>query len=359
MPAQLYTLEDLKENRTPLLEFDQDSLVASLQADLDAYNMTVSEGLSAISVDTTDRESGRGGQRASSMRRVGRIGRSPAPKPQPGANVHFPLFKFERNVGFDREFMESATVRDMAVAQNDVKLAHMLTQYDELRQAMYFKSNYQIDDKFGLKDNAILTVRRFLNGDGDPIGMGPDSLQEFDGSTHSHYLGVATAGTLTDADLEALVFTVVEHGFTGRVVIEIHYLDIGRFDALPKFRPALSDLVVPSTTVVNPVTQPSASEMNRVSNKFIGIWNNTVEIWTKPYTVPGRLLCYDRADSRKPLKRRLRPQPRLRGLYLAGQNHAHPLYADFYEAYQGFGAWTREAAAVLDVTATAYSDPAI
>ncbi len=359
MPTGIYTIDQLKTNQTNVLEFGLENLVASLQADQDAFNEVVMDSMSDLIAVTTERVMGRGNSSRGKMRKIGEGGRGMTRKPVKASNVMFPLFKFEYAVGWTLTFFQQATVAAMAQKQIDAQTAYLRAILDELQLAIYYQENYIVEDEF-VTDRAELTIRRFLNADGDPIPQSRFSLATFDPNTHTHYFGAETAGVLARPDVIKLIDNVAEHGHNEELRIYISSADetnMRNVQGFSSYEPTTILLPDDSTRAARRITPQTAT---RTNNRPIGTFEGKAEIWTKPWALPFRPYCADIGadEENKSLAMRQFPQESLQGLYLASENHAHPLYAENFEAYFGIAAHTRENGAVLDYSGTEYNNPA-
>ena len=135
---------------------------------------------------------------------------------------------------------------------------------------------------------------------------------------------------------------MIEHGHGGQLVLAINRAAEETVRGFARFTPYADPRLV-----LRSADSPGATlDISRIDNRAIGLLG-AAEVWVKSWVPAGYLLCYDAAESNKPLCWREHPSTALRGLRVANRLDDYPLYADQMEAYFGAGVWTRTAAAVL------------
>ena len=343
-----FSIEDLLAARlTSAKRFGLDNIQQVLQAELDAHNALVDSAIAELAMPTTDAQSVYGSSAGGQMVKVDPYGAAPTQKPAPGSTVGFPLELHQFNVGWTYTYFLQATPADLAIRTQSAQVAHRRAVMLEIRRAIYGSANYSFTDY--LVDNVALTVRRFLNADGQAIPAGPNG-EVYDGSTETHYTAEAS---LTAAGLRASIRNVVEKGHGGQVRTAIALADQAAVEALTGFTPYVDARLLP--TEGDPAVRRN---MSKIDNRPIGIFD-AAEIWVKPWAVANYAFTYDAAAEGKPLKYRQMEAEELRGLRLAAQDEDHPLYVDFMEARFGFGVFTRTNGAVHQFTNGTYQDPTI
>ncbi|HEX6053354.1 MAG TPA: hypothetical protein VFZ21_28995, partial [Gemmatimonadaceae bacterium] len=218
-----YTLEDLLAQQfatVRAVEFGVDQLVQVLQADLATHNAIMEELLGEFAEPTFDIFRRQGTSTDGEFQEVDEIGRVATQKVRAGQTVGFPLRKFQHAIGWTQDYQDRASVQDFATAQLNAQKAHRRLVTRELRKALYGAVNYTWVDIYA--PSAIdVPVKAFWNADGAAIPNGPNG-EIFDGATHTHYFGSAS---LTTAAVDALIDTIVEHGFGNRIRIYINRAD--------------------------------------------------------------------------------------------------------------------------------------
>lgn len=328
-------------------EFGLDTINEVLQADIDAHNAIVEDLVGELCEITTDRQRIYGASQQGEMVEVDEFGRSRTQAVTPGAEVGFPLRKFQIALGWTSTWFKVHTPADMARAVQNTEKAHLRAIQNQIRFAVYRATNYTFNDF--LVDKIDLAVKRFLNADGQRIPDGPNG-ETFDGSSHSHYN--ANAG-LTNAVLLALVDDVVEHGHGSMVKLAINRANETAVRALAGFEP-YHDPRLALGTHANQAGE--RLDITRVDNRAIGLFG-AAEVWVKSWNPAGIAFCWDSGAEGKPLAFRQREQESLQGLMIAAELDSYPLNAQYMEAEFGVGVWTRTNGAVLDFVNGAYTDP--
>ena len=348
-----HTIADLLDNAfsdTTVTEFGIDKLAEAIQADLDAHNARMQELVSDLAMITEERSTIYGTNDAMSMHKADEFSRGPTQKISVGSKVEFPLDKNQAALGWTYDYFKRATVQDIAKQQVAVRKAHVTAVINDVRSALFGSSNYTYVDR--LRDSLSLGVKRLVNADSAAIPNGPNG-EEFDASSHTHYLAAAA---LSNTNLLSLIDDVVEHGHGGSVKLYINRANESAVRALDDFTAYLDPRIVPSTAADR--ARPTL-DITRLDNRAIGLFG-AAEVWVKPWVPANYYLAFDMADPRKPLAFRQSKVPAEQGLQLAGPRRleAHPLMADYYESYFGVGVWTRTNGAVLFVDAGGvYTDP--
>lgn len=332
-------------------EFGEDTVIAVLQADMQAHNLLMQDILSELSTPSSDRLRRAGTSYSGEMFEADEYSRVPTQKATPGQTVGFPLRKFSYALGWTRQFLKKATPADLANGQLAAQKAHFRRVLEEARKSIFLASNYTFHDLH--VDNVELGVKRLVNADGAGIPEGPTG-EAFDGSTHTHYQ--ARASALANSDVDALITDVAEHGHTRGLKLVINFANVSAISALTKFTPLTGPMVIPG----------SASDQTRVladvnapaDNRLIGFWDGAYPVWVKPWAVSNYVLCYAAGEDAKPLVERYDPNYG-RGLLNEGEIDLYPLRVDYMDAYFGFGVWTRTNGAVLYIGDTSWTDPSL
>jgi len=347
-----YTLEDLLAARfttTRAVEFGLDTLVTVLQQDLAVHNAIMEELLGEFADPTFDIFRRQGNSIDGEFNEVDEIGRTPTQKVISGQTVGFPLRKFQHAIGWSQDYQDRATVADFAQSQLNAQKAHRRLVARELRKALYNSLNYTWVDIYA---PAVIDVpvKAFWNADGANIPNGPNG-EVFVGASHTHYFGSAT---LTTAAVDALINTVVEHGYGAGIRIYINRADEAAWQALSGFTPFPAPEVTLGTAAGIPTN--GTLDVTRIDNRAIGRYK-AATIWEKPWAQQNYAVCIDTLSNAKPLA--FRKDPIRPGLYTAANLNAFPLIAEYMQAFLGFGVWNRSNGAVLQFNNASYTIPVI
>lgn len=343
-----YTISDLLAARfTSAKEFGMDNIQQVLAAELDAHNTLMVQALAELAEPTSDAQSIYGSATGGTMVEVDEHGQAPTQKESPGSTVGFPLKLKQFNIGWTETYFLVATPADMAIKMQNAQIAHRREVLLDLKRAIFGSANYSFRDH--LVDNISVTVRRFLNADGEPIPAGPNG-ETYAGGSETHYTAEAS---LTAANLTASIRNVVEKGHGTQVKTAIALANEAAVRALTGFTPYVDARLRP--TEGDPVT---TVDHTRIDNRAIGILDAS-EVWVKPWAITGYAFTWDAGSSNKPLKYRQQSASALQGLRIAAELSSHPLHAQMMEARYGFGVWTRTNGAVHQFTNGTYQNPTI
>lgn len=336
-----------------VLDFGLDRTMEIVQADLAAHNAIMQEMVGTFCEVTTDLQRIYGMNADTAMQEVDQYGVAPTEKVGEGYIVGFPLKSFQRNVGFTADFLRRATPADIATQITAIQKAHVLKLVADVKKAVHSATNFTHYDYVAEKSNNIpLYVKRFVNGDGAAIPNGPNG-EQFDGSTHSHYLFLATGANAAalEAKVIELINHVVEHGHGNSVKLVINYANEAAVRACPSFVAYMDPRLTLGTEKDKARTR---LDITRIDNRAIGLLG-AAEVWVKPYAVPNYLFCSDFGAERKGLVYRQPVIEAERGLQLVAENVSYPLQAQIMQARHGIGAWERTNGAVLQIN----GDPSI
>lgn len=341
---QLLAVENIS-----ILDYGLENVANTLRADVAAHNAIVDEQTAALCEQTTERGMVYGASASGEFIDADELSRAPSQLETAGGMVDFPLLKKQYAIGWSNDYMLTRTPADMARAQLAAEAADLRAIQREIARAIYGATNYTSVDR--QVDNYTLNVKRFVNADSQPVPNGPNG-ETFDGAAHTHYDGSAT---LTAAALDALITDVVEHGHGENVQVIINRANEAAFRALTGFYPYIDARV---DLGANAARAAGALDITRVDNRAIGVYGSA-EIVVRPWAVAGYAFAFSRGDARKPLAMRVPVQPALRGLRVAAENQAFPLYARFMERRFGIGAMTRTNGAVLYFANATYTSPTL
>lgn len=325
-----------------------DTISEIFQRDLAVHTAIVADLLGPLAETSADRQRIAGSSDRGQMVEADEYGKAPTQRVTGGTTVAFPLRNYQYAIGWTRKYLQNHTPAELADQITAAKKAHMIEISRQIRRAFYFSENYTFQDF--LVDRIDLAVKRLTNADGAPIPDGPNG-EQFDGDTHSHYLGTAA---FVAANLTSVIRTVVEHGYGGKVIVVINIAQEAAVRALTGFTPYL-DARVTLNANANQATQ--RLDMTRLDNRAIGIFDSA-EIWIKPWGVANKILAFDSTSGAKPLVVRTRAGG-APTLVIAAELETFPLHAQVMESEFGVGVWNRQNGAVLDIANAEYTDPTI
>ena len=328
-------------------EGGEEAIAQIIAADNAAFSTIVDEMLADLAEKTTDRIRPVGSSLGGNAMEVDEFGQGPTQRDVPGYFVGFPLKRIQFPIGWTKQWLKSAKAADLAVRNGIAQGAHLRRLRYELQKAIFTPTNYTFLDH--LVDKASLLIKAFINADSTAMANGPNG-ESFDGTTHTHYDGVAA---LTVAALTAQINDVVEHRNGAVVRVYFNVADAATVSALAGFVP----LQVPYVSLNTAANQAvERLDITKADNRQIG-WFGVAEIWTKPWVPAFYSVAVDVAAPQKPLVRRTEQDDR--GIHIAGEIESHPLQADFSEWFYGFGVWNRLAVAVLRFNNAAYATPTL
>lgn len=352
-----FSMDQLLAARFPLQNqgpYTYDNVASSIQAEISAYNAEMTSVLSELCEITTERVMAYGSQLAGDMIEVDEFGRAPTQNSLPGAMVAFPLRKYQFATGWTQDWLNQATVADIAARANAAISAHRRKVAREIAKALFGSGNYTFVDRF--RDSVSLTIKRLVNADGDAMPVGPNG-ETFDGSTHTHYVAAASTAP-TKAEYQALIDHIIEHGHGGGVILAINRAQESAFrtTASTDFNAYYDANVITGADVTR---GDGALDVTRLDNRAIGRFHGA-EVWTKSWVPSGYTAVYDPTDARKPLAFRQQVSTSLQGLRTAAQFNQYPLHAEYMEAYFGLGGNYRTNGAVMDNDGSGtYTDPSL
>ena len=350
MATGTYSIDTLLAARfTSAKEFGLDNIAEILNAELAAHNALVSEALMEMAEPTTDAQSVYGSSVGGNMVEVDEFGSAPSQRATPGSTVGFPLKLKQYNLGWTERFLLRATPADLAIMTRNAQVAHQRALMADMKRAIYGSSNYTFTDH--LVDNIAITVRRFLNADGEAIPAGPNG-EIYDGASETHYVANST---LTAAKLKEVIVNVIEKGHGSNVKVAISTTDETAVRNLTGF---VAYIDPRHTHNANTNEGVPRLDVTRVDNRAIGTFEGA-EVWVKPWAIANYAFAWDAGAAGKPLKYRQDRVQGLQGLRIAAENSSYPLYARFMEASFGFGVWTRTNGSVLYFGGASYTDPTI
>lgn len=319
--------------------YGPDNIQRILAYDMAAWNLLVRELSSEtceIVSDKNDRQRIYGASTDNQMVLVSEKGRAATQKPGKEGEVAFPLYKFQYNIGWTRDWFENHTPADMAKMQLAAQKAHLRRIYGAISQAIFGATNFTFVDY--TVDNISFSIKRFLNADGWPIPDGPHG-EVFNPATHTHY--VATNG-YTAAGLIALGNNVLEHRISPDVIIAVNASDAATVIALTGFVSALDAALLRQYGSGQFTAAPL--DTTQLTNRLIGRIGG-FPVWTKPWVPVGYACAWDGGAVEKPLVLRCKQGRGGPDLEMVQSIDSHPLHIEYMESYLGVGAYGRMGAA--------------
>ncbi len=340
---------------TTVREFSEERLYEQLRAFWDAHNLIFNQVSEFIAERTTDRLRTFGGTSTVNVQELDEFGQPSAQKSQiPGYNVGFPLRRYGAALQWTRDGFENMTLLEMANQINAFADADQTNLERQLRAALFGPTSYDFTDWQEMKE-LTLPVKPLLNADNLPIPIGPFG-QTFDPNTHTHYHGVATQNTPLQAEVIALIDTVVEHFASGSMHLYINRAQELAVRGFSNFNAYLD------ARLVDQRAQLVATAPLNVTNLYdraIGLLN-AAEVHVKPWIPAGYMIAVN-VGQEKPLVIRQPRATALQGFRVVAQDENYPLRATEWEHRFGVAVWRRSGAAVLDTVtgSSTYTAPAL
>lgn len=349
------SVADLLATQATVVQLGEDVVFESIDIALQAHNTLFREKVATLAEFTTERAARYGGGDQGTMDAVDEFGQADAQKITAGSRVEFPMYLYQYPVQWTRTYLKNAEAREFAEQFVGAQDAHIRAMDKAIRLALFTPTNATVVDK--LRDNVSLAIKRLVNADSAPLPTAFDGTT-FNAATHTHYLFTAGA-TLANADMTALVSTVIEHTQIGTPTVWINTAQRTAVAALTGFIPVTPPFVTPAYTAASVV---QSYDRNTPNNQLIGYLSaqNYAEVWVKPWIPAGYLFAFMN-NNLKPLKIRTRTAGS-EALVLANEDEEHPLRCRTMESEFGVACWNRTSGAVLFVDAAsggAYVAPAI
>lgn len=354
----VFTLDGVAHTQaTTIAEIGEQNIWDNLDGFFAAHSDLFNAASGMIAERTTDRLRNYGGVDTVDVQELDEFGQPSAQKiAVPGYLVGFPLRRFGNALQWTRDGFQNMSAEEFQRQVNAIANADERNLYNSIRRALFNPTNYNFRDWQLNRQEAIqLPVKALLNGDGEPIPHGPFNTV-FDGSTHTHYLGVATSGTPLVAEVSAVIDTVAEHFTSGQMILYISQADESDIRGLTGFKEYVDARLIDQRADL--VTRTTLNVTNTY-DRAIGLFNHA-EVWVRPWIPSGYALAFNNGQD-SPLAMREHSAEGLRGLRLVAQYETYPLRANEWEHRFGFGVWNRAAAAVLDMTTGSgnYAAPAV
>ena len=348
-----YNLTDLRQlDDVKITTFGEAELAEAINAELAAHNRRYRDMAGLMMDVTTERIIVYGNNFESGMmQELDEFTRTPTQRIEEGGGTfNLPLRKYGDALGWTRDYLQQASVADIANRVDSIEVKDVKTLYSATRQAIFNPTNYTMRD-FTV-DRAALNVVRLVNGDGMVIPNGPEG-EVFNAATHTHYLA---AVAWDNATIDAAINTVREHGHRGQIRVFINATNRGAIAALTKYEPLGAPLLqysITDTRAIGTINNDLPDD-----NRTVGVWDGLYEVATKPWVPAGYAFVYDVAGPR-PLAMRIPTDAGMQGLRLAANIPMYPLQADYYEHRFGVGIRERTNGAVVYFGGASYVAPAV
>ncbi len=350
-----YDISSLFDTRFAALsaaEFGFDNINEIFAQQLAFWNGDVTGALAALTMQTIDRQGITGSSTSVRGIEVDEFGRGRTKKDAPGSTVAAPLDRLVYPLGKTSMWLLNAKVADLGQYFQSVQAAHLRDLRQRLKIAIFTSVNRTYLDLN--IDNVSLSIKAFVNADGEPIPDSPQDGEVFDPATHDHYLANAT---LTAAQFQALIDTVAEHSVAADLIVVINRADAAAVSALTGFIPAANQRIEVFRNTTDPDVPFVRDDRTKTSDKYIGSFD-IADVWVKPWGIANYHFCYD-TNAPRPLMYRQHESGAAQGLRQKQTFVLDPITVDFFEALFGFGVMTRTNGAVLQSDNGTYVDPTI
>jgi len=343
-----FSLQDLLAAQTPIPLIGEDRAYEAIAEALAAHNRITAETRAQLMDTGTDQLRRYGGAATMEVEDLGEFGTPDAQKVVAGSNVGFPLRRKGASLQWTRDALSEMTGAELAgqvLAMQDADVRGILR---AMKAAIYNPVNTDFVDT--MVNSIHLPIKALVNADGAPIPPGPNG-EAFDPTTHTHYLAVAAAGAPTETEVVRFTEHVIEHYADGKALLYINRADETTVRAFPSFVPYVDARIIPAITAA---VGREALNPTQLYNRAIGLLKG-VEVWVKPWIVPGYYVTHMDNQS-KPLCFRER-RAGSGTLQLVADNEQYPLRAQTYRRVYGIAVWNRTNGSVLDTTHTVYTVP--
>lgn len=347
--GSLSTLDTLATIRQSVIAFGEDRAWDSISAALDAHNAQFREMLGTLVERTTDARRSYGTADTKTMDEMDQWGQPDAQKISAAVTVDFPLRNYGNSLQWNRQWMVSNTVAQLAAEVAAIMDADVSNLIKQVKRAVYTPTNSTFIDKLGVPANVSLAVKAFANNDGSGYPVGPNG--EVFATSHTHYLANAT---LTAAALTSAVTAVQEHYNSGTPVIVINSADEAAVRALTGFVAYVDPRLTLNANANQPFTRVNFAN---TYNREIGLFGAAV-VRIKPWGIANYAFVYIEGQA-PPLAMRVPQVETLGDLNLLYEDERMPLRARTYGRQMGVGVWQRVGGAVLQFNNGTYSAPTI
>lgn len=349
------SLDDLLSATQPsIIQFGEDRVFQGVSDLLEIHNRMLQEKLVDFVVGTTDRLRRYGGPDQMVMEPLDEGGVPNAQKVSAGSTVGFPLRRYGNAVQFTRDWMNQHSPQEFTVQIQAQRDADLRTIDLAVRRAIFNPTNYTFTDRLVQPTSQVtIPVKALVNADSAPLGVGPNG-ETFNAATHTHYLARA-GGAVTNAEVIALVETVIEHHPIGQALIYISRTNEATMRALAGFVPYQDVRIRPSFDTTVAIGTPL--DPNQINNRAIGVFNATAEVWVKPWMPANYFYAWVKGGP-TPLAMR-EPDRGDKGLRLIFENDEYPLRASAVARDFGIAVWNRTNGAALYIGGTSYVAPTL
>lgn len=353
----LGALDLLTNNFQSVFEIGEELAYQSISLALEAHNRIMGEMVSDFCEVGTDVLRVYGTAQTMGMDEMDEYGVGDAQKILPGVLCGFPLRRFGGSLQWTRTYFQRATGDELAGQVNGMMDADAQQVTRQIKRAIFLPTNYSYTDRLTKPSAQIpIPVKALVNADGAGLPSGPNG-EIFNGSTHNHYLGVAVANSPADADLQALLDTVIEHYAKGEAVIYINQAQETFVRGLSVFQQYFDSSV---NVGANITYGKGVLDKIQIYNRAIGTYRGA-EVWVKPWMIASYIFCCLRNAPKTLFWRNPAfvkgTQPST--LNLEFEDELHQLRAKEYAREFGVGVWNRTNGAVMYTGATSYSAPTI
>lgn len=351
-----FSLDTIAAQDDTVAEIGEERVWEVLDGYFQAHNIARQSVTSIVSERTTDRMRSVGSSDSIEMVELDEFGSADAQKLAIEVeNVGFPLRRWGNAIQWTRYYFEQTTAEEFAKQVNGITDADEVKTYQQIRYTLFHPTNTTFNDRM-MAPVISLPVKALINGDGFPIPPGPGG-KTFDGDSHTHYKGIATADTPAASDLSALIENVTEHFNTGNPVLYINKGNEAKIRALTGFNEYVDVRLTDQRNEL--VANGRNLDTFNVYDRAIGLFDGA-EVWVKPW-IPEDYILASVLGQAMPLVERVPVVQSAVGLRLVAQNEQYPLRANEYEHRYGFGVWNRLNGAVLDIGtgSSTYTEPSL
>lgn len=348
------SLYDSAYAKMPVLDYGLERAYDEIKRVLAIHNKQVAEMRSELCEVTEDSVRHYDGVANVAMVEVDEFGVPARQKVRGGVDIGFPLRRYQIASGWNRDYLNHATMADFAKDMNVVFDAHLRKIKAVIQRCVFNDDNTTETDSFGKTMNVGRPVKAFYNADSGPIAIGPNG-ESFDGSSHTHF---AVGTPITATLLEALISNVAEHNLglqSGALRVYIHTDEESTIRGFTGFVAAV-DLATVVPSISTDRTNFALIYNNRWDRR-IGTFKGA-EIWVKPWIPSAYLFAFDASADPKPLVWRLPGKYASAELTPVFQSDANfPTTVKVWEHAFGIGVWGRQNGAVHYVNAGPYAEP--
>lgn len=347
---QLLDLGLLNPNQTANT-IDSGLLISAMEMDRNQHNADIDALLRTFAQTTTDYQTEVTTSGSSRSQPVDENGRAIPIKPPAPYTVGFPIQGSGSAWGANYVTRLQMTARDLARTLAVMYRGDYNWVRDHILGHLFDNVGFTFRDPTG-KGN--LAVKGLANGDTVTYySTATDSL-----ATDSHYLGQAAAIADATNPFPTIVAELKEHPSNGgEVVAFINTAQKATTIALAEFRSAQLD---------PDITPGPGSTTSRLTGSFNGILPQGATVLGKTDSgawivewpaVPAGYIIAIMTQGPRPLARRVFPEAQLQGFRAAGERNDFPYFEEQWQRWEGYGAWNRVGAVVMEVSDATYDIP--